>query len=262
MNCPICNKDSIIEYLDIFKCQTCSHKFSKKINDDDYWNYLYENTYNTIYRKQDKKRDLMYIQETNWISNFKKLEGSFLDVGCAHGDFFLSLPQNIQKIGIDLSPTIIDSAKKLHPNCLFYKNTLCKLSSKNKFDFIQFRGVLQHSIDPINNLRCAINLLNKDGIILITSLPDFSSFTSKFYKDKFNFHLPNLSPHFFTRKSFNFMLKSLNLKIIEQTSPYIHTPYENLSKDFFNFFINKLQNKRNPPFFGNIKNYIIKIDTN
>ena len=39
------------------------------------------------------------------------------------------------------------------------------------------------------------------------------------------------------------MLKSLNLKIIEQTSPYIHTPYENLSKDFFNFFINKLQNK-------------------
>jgi 2-polyprenyl-3-methyl-5-hydroxy-6-metoxy-1,4-benzoquinol methylase len=261
MNCPICNNDKIIKYLDVLKCETCTHMFSKKIDDEEYWNYLYENTYNTIFRKRDEKRNQMYLQEHNWISTFKKFQGSFLDVGCAHGDFFSSLPQNLEKTGIDLSINIIEEAKKLHPDCKFFKNKLCSFSSKDKFDFIQFRGVLQHSIDPINNLKCAIDFLNCDGIILVSSLPDFSSFTSKFYKDKFSFHLPNLSPHLFTLKSFDFMITSLNLKISKQVSPYFGTPYENFSKDCFCFLINKLKNKSNPPFFGNVKNYILQLNT-
>ena len=258
MNCPICTNEKVVEYLGILKCKICEHMFSKKINDVDYWDDLYESKYNTIYRKQDEKRKLMYQQEVSWITRFKKLQGSFLDVGCAHGDFFSSLPENLEKIGMDLSTSVIEEAKKLYPHCKFYKTTLCNFQSEKKFDFIQFRGVLQHSVDPISNLKCAINLLEKDGIIIVTSLPDFSSIASKLYKEKFGFYAPDISPHFFTKKSFMLMIKSLNLKIIQQTSPYVGTPYANPPKDCLLFLINKLRNKSNPPFFGNVKNYIIK----
>src|SRR3989338_6655420 len=129
---------------------------------------------------------------------------------------------------------------------------------KNKFDFIQFRGVLQNSVDPVNNLKHAINILEKDGVIIITSLPDFSSLTSRFYKQNFGFYAPELSPHFFTKKSFLFMLDSLGLKVLAYDSPYLKTPYANLPKDLLLFFINKFRNKTNPPFFGNVKNYLVK----
>ena len=116
---------------------------------------------------------------------------------------------------------------------------------------------MQHSVDPLNNLKYAIDLLEKDGVIIITSLPNFSSLTSKFYKRNFGFYNPKHSPHFFTKKSFLFMLKSLGLNVLTHDSPYLKTPYANLSKDLLLFFINKFRNKTNPHFFGNVKNYIV-----
>ena len=260
MICPICNSSEISNYLDLLRCKICSHMFSKNLLDDNYWQDLYENEYNTIHRKHDEKRKQMYRQEAEWINKSKKFEGSFLDVGCAHGDFFSFLPKEIKKIGIDLSTQVIDDAKKLNPDCECHKTNIFEFPNENKFDFIQFRGVLQHSVDPVNNLKHAIGLLKKDGIIIITSLPDFSSFTSRLYKKNFGFYAPKLSPHFFTKKSFLSMLNSLGLKVLEYDSPYIKTPYANLPKDLFLFFINKFRNKTNPPFFGNVKNYIVGLD--
>ncbi len=258
--CPICNNSEIFSYFDLLRCKICSHLFSKNIYDDVYWQDLYENKYNTIRTKHDEKRNQMYKQEVAWINRSKKLEGTFLDIGCAHGDFFSFLPKEMKKIGIDLSTQVITDATKLHPDCEFYKTTIFEFINKNKFDFIQFRGVLQHSVDPVNNLKYAINLLNKNGVIIVTSLPDFSSVTSRFYKKNFGFYEPTLSPHFFTKKSFQFMLQSLGLKVLAYDSPYIKTPYANLPKDLLLFFINKFRNKTNPPFFGNVKNYIVKLN--
>jgi len=259
MKCPICNNFEIFDYLELYRCNFCTHLFSKNIYDEKYWQDLYENKYETIRIKHDKKRNQMYQQEVSWINKSKKLEGDFLDVGCAHGDFFSFLPKKMKKIGIDLSLQVINDAKKLHSDCYFYNSTIFELNNTNKFNFIQFRGVLQHSTTPANNLKHAINLLEKDGVFLITSLPNFSSFTSRFYKKNFGFYAPKLSPHFFTKKSFLFMLDSLGLEILENDSPYIKTPYANLSKDILSFFINKFRNKTNPPFFGNIQNYIVGI---
>ena len=89
-------------------------------------------------------------------------------------------------------------------------------------------------------------------------MPDFSSFVSRFYKKNFVFYVPKLSPHFFTKNSFEYMIKSLDLEIVAKESPYFSTPYSNFPKDLISFFTNKIQNKRNPPFYGNVKNYLLK----
>lgn len=262
MRCPICNNDTTKKYLDVLQCLQCTHIFTENVYDKEYWDDLYDNMYTTESRKFDIERNVMYSQEVLWMNKYKKLQGSFLDVGCSFGNFFLFLPKEMNKVGLEVSHKVIEEAKKIHPDSEFHNTQLCDFKTRTKFDFIQFRGVLQHSIDPVSNLKCAIPLLEKNGIIVATSLPDFSSLVSRFYKEKFGFYVPKLSPHFFTKNSFTYMIKSLNLQIISEESPYFLTPYANFPKDLFSFFTNKLFNKNNPPFYGNVKNYLIKINTN
>lgn len=258
MLCPICKSAVAKKNMELMQCRTCDHMFVENLYDDKYWQDLYENKYTKSDRKFDAQRNAMYVQEIHWINKYKELAGSFLDVGCSYGNFLMFLPSEMRKVGIEVSGNVIKEAMRLHPNYEFHNVELCKYEPKDKFDFIQFRGVLQHTTDPVSNLKCAIKLLEKNGIIIVTSLPDFSSITSKFYKEKFRFYVPQLAPNYFTKKSFAYMLKSLGLKIKIKHSPYFKTPYSNFPKDLANFLINKYTNKPNPPFYGNLKNYIIE----
>ena len=255
--CPICKNKSISSDLGLLKCQTCDHMYNENIHDDNYWNDLYENSYTQNERKSNEQRNLMYKQDIRWISKVKPLEGSFLDVGCSYGNLFSYLPSKIKKIGIDISTNVINDAKKMHSNCEFYKTKICEFKPNEKFDFIQFRGVIQHTNKPYQDLECAVSLLKKNGVIVIKSLPDFSSITFKFFKEKFRFYTPKTCPNYFTEPSFHHLIQSLNLKIISKTSPYFGTPYERFPLDLISFFTNRLINKPSPPFYGVIKNYIL-----
>ena len=161
MQCPICNTDSNKKYLDVLQCSHCTHIFTKNVYDKKYWDDLYDNSYTADSRKFDVERNSMYLQEILWMNKHINLEGNFLDVGCSYGNFFLFLSKNIRKIGLEISHKVIEEAKKIHPDSEFYNVPLCNFKIKNKFNFIQFRGVLQHSVDPISNLKCAISLLEK-----------------------------------------------------------------------------------------------------
>ena len=259
MKCPICNIETDSTKLDLMRCKNCEHLFSKNVYDYSYWEKLYESDYTEEGRKFDVIRNVMYANDAAWIAEHKKFQGNFLDVGCSYGNFLMFLPPEMKKIGIEISTKVINDAKKLHPDCIFYKTDIQNFNTDEKFDFIQFRGVLQHSTDPLGNLKQAKKLLSKDGIIIILSLPDFSSFTSIIYKKQFKFYLPDFAPNHFTKESFNFLIKFLDLEIVKKDSPYLKTPYSHMSRDFLDFITNKFSNKTNPPFFGNIKSYILKI---
>ena len=88
MKCPICNDNNSVEYLELLRCKKCNHIFTKNIYDEKYWNDLYENSYTKDERKLNRERNEMYRQEIQWMSEFKKMQGSFLDVGCSYGNFF------------------------------------------------------------------------------------------------------------------------------------------------------------------------------
>ena len=159
--CPICRGKSILSELKLLKCQTCSHLFNDNIYDDNYWNNLYDNAYTQDERKSNEQRNLMYQHDIHWISKVRPLEGNFLDIGCSFGNFFSFMPSNVKKTGIDISTNVINDAKKIHPDCEFHKNKICEFKSNEKFDFIQFRGVIQHTNTPYQDLECAVSLLKK-----------------------------------------------------------------------------------------------------
>ncbi|RZD44673.1 MAG: hypothetical protein CXT78_06220, partial [Thaumarchaeota archaeon] len=171
MKCPICNHDNSIKYFELLRCKKCNHIFNKNIYDEKYWYDLYENSYTTNERKLNHVRNEMYRQEIQWMNKFKKLQGSFLDVGCSYGNFFQFLPNSIKKIGLDISTEVIKEAQKINSECEFIRTPLCEYRTTEKFDFIQFRGVIQHSTNSLDNLKCAVKLLRNDGVIIITTLP-------------------------------------------------------------------------------------------
>lgn len=152
----------------------------------------------SIFSKNIRQHDSIYLKEDQYsepkeyfkeagIYIFKEIEAtkkdstiSFLDIGCAAGDFLKYLEGliddqiSIQYYGSDVMPELLMEAKKR-----FSKGTfkLCDLSNDKKsidksfckrFDFISMFGV--HTIfDNLNWIDNIVNSLNKNGVAIVYS---------------------------------------------------------------------------------------------
>ena len=68
---------------------------------------------------------------------------SVLDLGCGTGNVCCFLPQNIDYVGIDISPKYIDYASKKYPNFNFHCQSLDEKINLNKtFDVIYGEAIL------------------------------------------------------------------------------------------------------------------------
>ncbi|MDO8610161.1 MAG: methyltransferase domain-containing protein, partial [bacterium] len=114
---------------------------------------------------------------TKYIFNNKSI--SVLDVGCGAGDYLKQLPKNYKKTGIDIK---IDNKKSKLIEADFTKYNFNK-----KFDLINFSHSLEHFTNPTFAISKSFNLLNKNGVVII-SLPVSDSFSFRFNSKK-AFHL-------------------------------------------------------------------------
>lgn len=80
---------------------------------------------------------------------------SVLDVGCGLGDFKTYLGKNnidCEYIGIDITKSMIDIAKKNHPDCRFYVGDIRQASLSNeKPDFVVASGIFNLTIEDHEN---------------------------------------------------------------------------------------------------------------
>lgn len=85
------------------------------------------------------------------LSEIGRLEGSLiLDVGCGLGDFYnwlLKKYNNISYTGIDITPSMIEIAKKKYPKTTFKVQNILELNSdKSKYDYIFASGIFNRRI--------------------------------------------------------------------------------------------------------------------
>lgn len=100
---------------------------------------------------------------------------SLIDLGCGQGFLANHFPQ-AQYVGIDVSKTLIQTAKKAFPNKEFYEHDLTKpITNINKtFDIALFLLSLQDILEPSCALKQAFSLLKKGGkLILVLNHPLF-----------------------------------------------------------------------------------------
>ena len=152
---------------------------------DYYANKYYQEASSSCYEFNYSKDELEYFRARyeRYHSVAKKIrktgEGSFLDVGCGEG-FGLSYfkEQGYIVKGLDFSSSGVLSQ---NPDCLselvtgdLFELLKIEIESKNTYDIINLKNVLEHVIDPIDLLNALHNTLSLDGVIILTVPNDFS----------------------------------------------------------------------------------------
>lgn len=74
---------------------------------------------------------------------------SILDIGCGFGDFYDFITEKGIKVdytGYDISPKLIEIAKKTHPSIKFEVKDILKDHVERKFDYVISSGIFNHKI--------------------------------------------------------------------------------------------------------------------
>ena len=152
-----------------------------------------------------------------------------IDIGCGEG-FFMKEAMNkgLSVQGIDFSSQGVlknnpDLMGKVTQGDIF--SIMDKMHSENNlFDVVILNNILEHVIDPLDLLKKSHNLMNKNGIILITVPNDFSDFQVKLLHDKKIDHkywvkLPD-HLHYFNYKNLIEVLRNSEFETIEMISDF------------------------------------------
>lgn len=212
-----------------FKCHRCNH-FSgylkmkiKNLYSSDYNKSIYSGKLKTNFDKINKlppkksdnylrvQRINNFIKKKSEFKNIKKI--SCLDIGSGLGIF----PYKMKKKNFKITALDPDKASCEHIRKNLKINTIhgdfLKLKIKKKFEFISLNKVIEHISNPKKILERVKKILSAKGLIYI-EVPDIKA--SMKGKSREEFHLDHL--HVFSKKSLEFLSKSLNLKINQISS--------------------------------------------
>lgn len=115
--------------------------------------------------------------------------GRLLDVGCGNGSFLneMAISTGCQVYGVDASKLAVKAAKESYQIDIFTGTIAESPFSDNYFDVITAWSYLEHVNSPSEVLAKISSLLKSDGLCII-STPNFKSFNSRLFKDKW-YHL-------------------------------------------------------------------------
>jgi 2-polyprenyl-3-methyl-5-hydroxy-6-metoxy-1,4-benzoquinol methylase len=253
MNCPVCNNSSGKNYLikemmyGTFKeysyteCDYCSILWlnSKTEEVDD--NKLYDDNYYSFNQNQFTESSLKkylktmrmksYIWEGNpllklifkikpvndmfyhWLKlcNFKNFNAKILDVGCGSGSL-LSYLKNCGFTNLHGIDPFLDKVY-IKPGLTVTNKSIFDLD--DKYDCIMFHHSLEHISNPSDNMKKAMELLNKSGRMVIR-IPTKDSFAWKKYGT--NWVQLDAPRHkiIYTQRGFEILCEKSNLSISRQ----------------------------------------------
>ena len=209
MNCPICNTESIFVFTskhlrDIYYCTNniCEHFFTPQ----------FENNQGVILRDKDieanSDKDLSIYSERNErllklflkFINYQSYPINFLDYGAGTAHVSRSFKKNL---GNKVNIFCLEANKACQ--ALYNKYGLIQIETlkqlKKKLNFIYMIEVIEHLVDPIDHMKELRKYLNLNGSIFL-STPLGTMKESETHAYNTSSHL-----HFFSKKSFNLMLK-------------------------------------------------------
>lgn len=185
-NCPICqsNHASTILTIDHFQFFSDSDEHTKQVSLTEqicnhchaiYLNPCYSNKGFSILFAEAGQSYGSSTQRPNeqydWIKERTTVAGkSLLDIGCGSGNFLKSLPNNINKIGIDIDAPSIATAQQNNPDITFICSAFEEINYQENVDIITMFHVLEHLQDPLKTLK-RLHQLASENTAFIVEVP-------------------------------------------------------------------------------------------
>jgi 2-polyprenyl-3-methyl-5-hydroxy-6-metoxy-1,4-benzoquinol methylase len=167
-------------------------KFIRKINDDYIDLYSY-------YKEADTTKYLLEVFNRLNLFIDKNKNKKILDFACGNWN---SIIQIIREKGFK---NIYGYDKYVNNTCSEYMLSEEQLLN-NKFDIIYSNNFIEHLIDPINNIKYLLDLLEKDGCLIFIT-PCF-----EYCYESTHFHT-----FFFIGRSIDKLCEKLNIKMVYST---------------------------------------------
>jgi SAM-dependent methyltransferase len=221
----------------VVKCKNCKFVYLNPRVDTSIILEGYSTVIDEKFISQDAFRIKTFIESLSKIKKKINLNNKkILDVGAANGTFVkVCLSDNLIADGIEPSKWLVYQAK-INDNIDLKCGSFEKFDFANKYDFIFFWDVLEHVFDLEITKNKILNLLNKDGYLII-NCPDHDSIAHKVLKFRWPFFL-SVHLYYFNENSLKNFLKD-EFTLIEKFPhfQYLELEYvfERASK-YFSFF--------------------------
>jgi SAM-dependent methyltransferase len=219
LSCPLCGDSTFKEIFEkkgrhFFRCESCSlekqHPLPTGQELSDYYEGSFrDGLYKTFTAAEEMKR-MTARQRLKEISPHVDMQGRWLDVGCANGEFINHLKeQGYQAEGIELSDHAVNQAKErgLKVRC----GTMEVLGPEEKFAGITAFDVIEHVLDPLEFLQQAVAHLEPGGKLAMT-MPDKSSVFCKLMGARWYFYIPEEHLHYFDPEIMRALFAKVGLK--------------------------------------------------
>lgn len=212
-SCYLCGNKSLANVYDvkkIVKCNKCKFVFFSQVPSDADLNKVYSKYTRKEYITEQSK--LKIRSEFSYILKNYTID-SVLDIACGEC-YMLEILRDLQP-SLSLYGTEHESARdnlgKKNINFLeggFYPQT------NEKFDLIIFTEAIEHINDINDFLKNAHRLLNKNGLIYLTT-PNFNSIERFFMQSNWGMVMPPEHLSYFSAKTFNMSLVKNGFKKIK-----------------------------------------------
>jgi 2-polyprenyl-3-methyl-5-hydroxy-6-metoxy-1,4-benzoquinol methylase len=250
--CPNCSSDKYDESMRegefvIVKCRECSLIYLLNPPDE---SSIYEDYYEINFKKEDYTPDsgFEFLSEIFFINQQRidlikifRSSGSILDIGCGSGLFLKTAFDSGYGVdGIDVSEKALTFAKEEFGLNVESKSMEKLIEERKKFDIITLWHVLEHFLNPVNELKKIKELLNENGVCFI-EVPNFNSIKFRLSGGKWKGgNHPLYHRSFFTKKTLEDTLRRSDFNHIERLKiSYTFSNRSfitNTSKKFFNQF--------------------------
>ncbi len=236
--CPRCGAEPIpfaVDYqgFQLCRCQKCQIQF---LNPRPTFSQLGEKVYGDAYfeSKPEPISEPQMHQFSHQLAAFSRLlgrdRGTLLDVGCGKGEFLqFAMDRGWEVAGTDIGLSPV--ARSLP--CTLEEGTLKTVDfGSRRFDVIRFNHVLEHTQNPVEDLRLARALLTNGGLIFV-SVPNLAGISSWIKNLQSRLHLKShawrhyAALHhlwFFTPPALEAVAQSAGLKVLEWETPVLKKP--------------------------------------
>lgn len=199
----------------LYECSACGFWFCPDVS-----NPLggYEELVDEDYANSQGARDVQYRKLLKTIAPFKK-NGDFLDVGAGLGGFVKAAQKaGFNALGVEPSKDM--AAKSVGHVVQGTMETIA--NDPRRFDVINLIDVIEHVVDPLEQMRLGHKLLKDDGILVLVT-PDVSSLIAKLLGYKWwHFRLAHIS--YFTPKTLELLLEKSGFKAVSWSRPSWYLP--------------------------------------